>query len=101
MIILSFIIFVFFKTINNNQNISYLQHLCISSYISLFTIIYSLIFLLDSDFVRVLGTGIYVLGCGYLHVNLYKKGGELRMWELVGFIAIVGFFYIVQVVLFY
>lgn len=73
MVLLSFILFVFFKALKYDQVHSVFQHICLSSYVGLFTIIYALVCSSLSNIIVIPMTLIYIFGASYLHINAYNQ----------------------------
>ena len=73
MTFISFAMFVFFKVFKTDTVHSLFQHMCLSSYVGLGTIIFSLICTCNMDLVIIPMAIIYILGCSYLHVNAYNQ----------------------------
>lgn len=72
MTIISFIMFVLFKVINSTLVHSLFQHITLSSFVGLFTIVFSLICSSGVFYLILPCALIYILGCSYLHINAYN-----------------------------
>jgi hypothetical protein len=101
MLLLSFSLFVYCKVIKTavvstyfQVFLSIMQHLCFSSFLGLFTIIYSVVCAFSVNIVLIPLSIVYVGVCCYLHINAYNKAVKPNLMELIVLILIIVFFYV-------
>lgn len=93
MTIISFIMFVLFKVINSTGVHSLFQHINLSSYVGINTIIFSLICSSGISYLIIPCALIYILGCSYLHINAYNRALKPQLIELIIMSILLIFFY--------
>ena len=93
MVLISFSMFVYFKVLQSSQVHSLFQHLNLSSYVGLLSIVFSIICSSSIDYLIIPFALIYILGCSYLHVNAYNQALKPNMFELIGLGLVIMFFY--------
>ena len=67
--------------------------MCLSSYVGLLTIVFSLICSSAPVFLIIPSAIAYILGCSYLHINAYNQSIKPQLFELIGLGLIFLFFY--------
>jgi hypothetical protein len=92
-VLLSFILFVFFKVFKTEVVHSLFQHLCLSSFVGILTIVFSLVCSSSINLIIIPTAIVYILGCSYLHINVYNQAAKPQLFELIGLSLIIIFFY--------
>lgn len=94
MTIISFVMYVLFKVINSTGVHSLFQHITLSSFVGLNTIIFSLICSSGISYLIIPFALVYILGCSYLHINAYNQALKPQLLELIILSILLVFFYV-------
>jgi hypothetical protein len=94
MTMISFVMFVLFKVLGATGVQSFFQHVTLTSYVGVATILLSIVCSTSMNILIVpFGIG-YVLGCSYLHLNAYNQTLKPQLFELIGVGLLILFSYV-------
>ena len=93
MSIISFCMFVLFKVINSSGVHSLFQHIALSSFVGIISVVFSVICSSGISYLIIPCAIAYILGCSYLHINAYNRGLKPQLIELIVMSVLLIFFY--------